>query len=266
MTDGGIFGAVRTAVVIRLASGGRAMVFAGRALRELFRPPFEFAETARQVYEIGWCSLPLITAAGYAVGIVLSMHTRASLERFGAEALVPAALALAFVRETGPLVVGLLVSGRVGAGVGAELGAMKVTEQIDALEAVAVDSFKFLVVTRVAACMIAMPILTGVMNFMGIVGGWTAESAVSGMGFQAYFRSAFSLLQFTDYIPATLKTMVFGFIIAVTASYLGTHTSGGTRGVGHAATRSVVTASILMIAANVVLVRFIFFLFPETAE
>ena len=143
---------------------------------------------------------------------------------------------------------------------------MKVTEQIDALEAVAVDSFKFLVVTRVVACMIAMPILTAVMNFMGILGGWTAESAVSGMPFETYFRAAFSLVQFSDYVPGTLKTMVFGFIIAVTASYLGVHTSGGTQGVGYAATRSVVTASILMIAANVVLVRLIFFIFPETAE
>lgn len=259
-------GSLRAAVVSGLAGGGRAVTFAARALREMFRPPFELRETARQVHEIGWRSLPLIAAAGYAVGVVMSMHTRASLERFGAEALIPAALALALVRETGPLVVGLLVSGRVGAGVGAELGAMKVTEQIDALEAVAVDSFKFLVVTRVVACMIAMPILTAVMNFMGIVGGWTAESAVSGMGFRTYFRAAFSLVEFTDYVPGTLKTAVFGFIIAVTASYLGVHASGGTRGVGYAATRAVVTASILMIAANVVLVRLIFFLFPETAE
>ena len=130
-------GFVRTVVVTRLVSGGRAVTFAVRALRDMFRPPFEFSETARQVYEIGWRSLPLIAAAGYAVGIVMSMQTRASLERFGAAALVPAVLALALVREIGPLVVGLLVSGRVGAGVGAELGAMKVTEQIDALEAVA---------------------------------------------------------------------------------------------------------------------------------
>ena len=102
----------------------------------------------------------------------------------------------------------------------------------------------------------------GELDFTGIVGGWTAESAVSGMGFGTYFRAAFSLLQFSDYVPGPLKTMVFGFIIAVTASYLGVHASGGTQGVGHAATRSVVTASVVMIAANVVLVRLIFFLFP----
>ena len=171
-------------VVAPLARAGDAVLFSARAVREAFRPPFELKETARQLYEIGWLSVPLIAAAGFAVGIVLSMHTRASLQRFGAEALIPAALTLALVRETGPLVVGLLVSGRVGAGVGAELGAMKVTEQVDALEAVAVDSFKFLVVTRMVACVVAMPILTTVMNFTGIVGGWVAEAAISGMAFR----------------------------------------------------------------------------------
>lgn len=253
-------------MVALLAGVGSGIVFAARALRDTCRPPFELRETARQLYEIGWRSVPLIAAAGVAVGIVLSMHTRASLERFGAEALIPAALALALIRETGPLVVGLLVAGRVGAGVGAELGAMKVTEQIDALEATAVDSFKYLVVTRVVACVIAMPILTTVMNFSGIVGGWIAETAVSGVQFGVYFRAAFSLIAFTDYLPSTLKTMVFGFIIATSASYLGVHATGGTQGVGRAATRSVVMASMLIIVTNVVLVRLIFLIFPESAQ
>src|SRR3982750_2058789 len=116
--------------------------------------------------------MPLIAMSGFAIGVVLSMHTRASLERFGAEAMIPAGLAIALIRETGPLTAGLLVSGRVGAGIGAEIGAMKVTEQIDALEAVAVDSFKFLTVTRVIACMMVMPLLTTIMNFSGILGGY----------------------------------------------------------------------------------------------
>jgi phospholipid/cholesterol/gamma-HCH transport system permease protein len=245
-----------------LAAIGDAAIFAGRAVREAFRPPFEIREILRQIFDIGWRSAPLVAVSGFALGIVLSMHTRSSLERFGAEALIPAALALALVRETGPLTTGLLVSGRVGAGIGAELGAMKVTEQIDALEATAVDSFKFLVVTRMVACVIALPILTTVTNFMGIVGGWAAEAATSGMSFRLYFREAFSLVEFSDYVPATIKTAVFGFIIAITASYLGVHTTRGTEGVGQAATRSVVLASILLITANVVLVRIIFFLFP----
>ena len=239
--------------------------FAGRILRECLRGPYEGAEVLRQVYEAGWRSLPLIAAAGFAVGAVMSMHTRASLERFGAESLIPAGLALALFKETGPLVTGLLFSGRVGAGIGAELGAMRVTEQIDALETLAVDSFKYLVVTRVAACVIVMPLLTTIMNFTGIVGGYVAETAVSGMTFDLYFNSAFSSLEFTDYIPGTAKTAVFGFIIGTIACHLGYNTKGGTAGVGQAATLSVVMASIALIVSNVVIVKFIFFLFPGTA-
>jgi phospholipid/cholesterol/gamma-HCH transport system permease protein len=219
-------------------------------------------ETLRQLFELGCRSLPLIAASGFAVGIVLSMHTRASLARFGAEALIPAGLALALVRETGPLTAGLLLAGRIGAGIGAELGAMKVTEQIDALEAIAVDSFRYLVVTRVIACIIALPILTSVMNFMGIIGGFVAETTITGVSFRSYFRMAFSSIQFSDLIPATLKTAVFGFIIATVASYLGVHATRGTEGVGRASTQSVVYSSILLIVANVLLVRMIFFFYP----
>jgi phospholipid/cholesterol/gamma-HCH transport system permease protein len=190
------------------------------------------------------------------------MHTRASLERFGAEALIPAGLGIALVRETGPLTAGLLLSGRIGAGIGAELGAMKVTEQIDALEALAVDSFKFLVVTRVVACVVAVPLLTTLMNFTGMLGGWTAETAANGVPIRTYFDQAFSLIQFSDLIPATLKTAVFGFIIAIVGCYLGVNTTRGTEGVGQASTRSVVLASVLLIVANVLLVQLIFFFYP----
>ena len=241
---------------------GDAAQFAARVILDAVRPPYEPRETLRQLFELGCRSVPLIAASGFAVGIVLSMHTRASLARFGAEALIPAGLAIALVRETGPLTAGLLLSGRIGAGIGAELGAMKVTEQIDALEATAVDSFRFLVVTRVVACVIALPLLTSLMNFMGMLGGYAAEAAITGMPFQTYFRQAFSSIQFSDLIPATLKTMVFGFIIATVASYLGINTTRGTEGVGQASTRSVVLSSILLIVANVLLVRIIFFFYP----
>jgi phospholipid/cholesterol/gamma-HCH transport system permease protein len=255
------------AFVIRfLASVGEVAIFAGRAIRDAFRPPYEVEETLRQLHELGWRSAPLIAAAGFAVGIVLSMHTRASLERFGAESLIPAGLAIALVRETGPLTAGLLLSGRIGAGIGAELGAMKVTEQVDALEASAVDSFKYLVVTRVVACVIALPILTALMDFTGIFGGFLAETAITGMSLRLYFQNAFSAIEFSDYIPATLKTAVFGFIIATMASYLGLNTSRGTEGVGQASTQAVVYSSIALIATNVVLVRLIFFVFPGANE
>ena len=250
-------------IVAWLAAVGDAARFAGRVLVEAVRPPFEWRETVRQIYELGVRSVPLIAAAGFAIGVVLSMHTRSSLARFGAEALIPAGLAIALVRETGPLTAGLLLSGRIGAGIGAELGAMKVTEQIDALEAIAVDSFRYLVVTRVVACVIALPLLTTLMNFTGMLGGFAAETAITGMPLTTYFRQAFSPIQFSDLIPATLKTAVFGFIIATVASYLGVHTTQGTEGVGRASTRSVVLASMLLIAANVVLVRIIFFVYPQ---
>jgi len=252
-------------VVTLLASAGAVSIFAFKALRELVVPPFEIRETIRQLFELGLRSAPLIAVSGMAVGVVLSMHTRASLERFGAEAMIPAGLAIALVRETGPLTAGLLLSGRIGAGIGAELGAMRVTEQIDALEASAVDSFRYLVVTRVAACIIALPILTTIMNFAGMLGGFLAETATTGMPLSLYFNRAFSIVDLTDYVPATVKTMVFGFIIATMSSYLGFTTESGTEGVGRASTRAVVFSSMLIIVANVVLVRLIFFIFPKAA-
>jgi phospholipid/cholesterol/gamma-HCH transport system permease protein len=248
-----------------LAAVGDGTLFAFKAAREVWVPPFEIGETIRQLYELGWRSAPLIAVSGVAVGVVLSMHTRASLERFGAESMIPAGLAIALVRETGPLTAGLLLSGRIGAGIGAEIGAMRVTEQIDALEASAVDAFRYLVVTRVVACVIALPILTTLMNFAGMLGGFLAETIATGMPFHLYLTRAFSLITMADYVPATLKTMVFGFIIATTSSYLGFNTDSGTEGVGRASTKAVVLSSILIIVSNVLLVRLIFFIFPKAA-
>ncbi len=248
-----------------LADVGDLSLFAFKAARELVTPPFEARETLRQLQELGLRSAPLIAVSGLAVGVVMSLHTRATLERFGAESMIPAGLAIALIRETGPLTAALLLSGRIGAGIGAELGAMRVTEQIDALEASAVDAFRYLVVTRVAACLIAFPILTTIMNFAGIFGGYLAETVVTGMPLKLYFTRAFTLVDMGDYVPATLKTMVFGFIVATVSSYLGFTTSSGTEGVGRASTHSVVLSSILIIVVNVILVRLIFFALPETA-
>jgi phospholipid/cholesterol/gamma-HCH transport system permease protein len=248
-----------------LSSVGELALFASKAARQIFLPPYEFRETVRQLYELGLRSAPLIAVSGLAVGVVLSMHTRASLERFGAESMIPAGLAMALVRETGPLTAALLLSGRIGAGIGAELGAMRVTEQIDALEASAVDAFRYLVVTRVIACVVALPLLTTIMNFAGMLGGFMAETAATGMSLGLYFTRAFSLIEMSDYVPATLKTMVFGFIIATVSCFLGFTTTSGTEGVGRASTRAVVLSSILCIVANVVLVQMIFFIFPQAA-
>jgi phospholipid/cholesterol/gamma-HCH transport system permease protein len=239
------------------SEAGLLSAFATRALCGVFRPPFEIRAIVHQIFEIGWRSLPLVVTSGLAIGVVLSMHTRATMERFGAEALIPSALAIALLSETGPLMTGLLVAGRVGAGIGAELGGMKVTEQIDALESLAVDSFHYLAVTRVLACMIALPILTTVMNFSGLIGGFFAETVLSEISLRGYFAQAFQGIAFSDYIPPTVKTTVFGFIIGTVSSYLGYTATGGSEGVGRASTRSVVLSSMLLIVVNVVLVRII---------
>ena len=244
---------------------GAVTTLGARAAIEVARPPYEPREILRHLYDFGYRSTPLILAAGFAVGVVLSMHTRASLERFGAEAMIPAGLAIAFIRETGPLVTGLLVSGRVGAGIGAEIGAMKVTEQVDALEATAVDAFKYLAVTRILALMIAMPLLTIMMDFAGIAGGYVAEAAVSGMSWHQYFERSFAYIGYADIVPATLKTVVFGFLIGLVSSHLGFTTSRGTEGVGEASTRSVVMSSMLVILSDVILVKLIFFFYPQVA-
>ncbi len=253
---------IRAGIEGVLGAIGDNAAFGLRSLGSAVRRPFHVEETIRQIYEVGYRSLPLIAAAGFAVGAVMSMHTRASLERFGAESLIPTGLGLAMIKETGPLVAALLFAGRVGAGIGAELGAMRVTEQIDALESLAIDSFKHLVVTRVLASMFVLPILTTVMNFAGIFGGWVAEFSISGMSLDLYYDRAFLLIGFEDYLPATMKTVIFGFIISTVACYQGYYTQGGTAGVGQAATRSVVMSSIFVIASNVVIVKAIFFLFP----
>jgi phospholipid/cholesterol/gamma-HCH transport system permease protein len=246
-----------------LEAVGAIASFGGRAVVEALRPPYETREILRHIFQFGYRSAPLILIAGLAIGIVLSMHTRASLERFGAEAMIPAGLAIALIRETGPLTAALLVAGRVGAGIGAEIGAMRVTEQIDALEASAVDAFKYLAVTRILALMIVMPLLTIMMDFAGIFGGYIAEAVVSGMSWQLYFERAFSYIAYSDIIPATMKTVVFGFLIAVVSSYLGFTTSRGTEGVGEASTRSVVMGSMLVIVSDVILVKIIFFFYPS---
>ncbi len=256
---------VGDAVLETLAAAGDYFAFAGRAFLTLFRPPYEFLETFRQLDALGWRTVPLVVAAGFANGIVFSMHTRAMLQTFGAASVMPQAVAVTMIRETGPLVAGLLSAGRIGAGIGSELGAMRVSEQIDALEALGVDAFNYLVGTRVLASIIALPILTVTMDFSGIMGGFVAELVTTGMAWHLYIVQAFDLIGFTDFCASTLKTAVFGFLIGTIACYLGFNTSHGTEGVGEASTRSVVFSSIALILIDVLLVKLTYLVFPQIA-
>src|SRR6266481_4253025 len=155
---------------------GELGIFCWRLVRAAVVPPYEFRELIRQMDEIGAKSLPVVALAGAATGVVISLQTRDSLTRFGAKSLLPAVIVFSLIRESGPVITGMIASGRVGAGIGAELGSMKVTEQIDAMEASAVDPYKFLVATRVAACILMLPLLTVVSNFCGILTGWVANT------------------------------------------------------------------------------------------
>ncbi|MEO5926408.1 MAG: ABC transporter permease [Bryobacteraceae bacterium] len=245
---------------------GDCALFGYRILREAARPPYELRELARQIVEIGSRSVPLIVSCGLALGIVMSVHTRESMVRFGAASMIPAVLTIAFFRELGPLVTGLLVAGRVGAGIGAELAGMRVTEQIDALETMAVDSFKYLVVTRVAACMIALPILTLMMDFSGLAGGMAAEMVVSNTSPRLYIYRSFGSMDWSDYLPTTFKTIVFGLVIGMISCFLGYNAKNGAAGVGKASTRSVVMSSLTLILINILLVKLTLFFFPGRAS
>jgi phospholipid/cholesterol/gamma-HCH transport system permease protein len=172
---------------------------------------------------------------------------------------------LSFFVEIGPLVAALLVAGRVGAGIGAVIANLRVTEQIDAIEVLSVDSFKFLVVPRVIACVIVLPLLVVFMDACGLVGGFLSEFAVSHLPLQLFIERAFQGVEWSNFVAPTLKTAVFGFIIGTVSSFYGYTMDEGTQGVGKAATNSVVTCSLLVILADVVLVKIIFLLFPGSA-
>jgi phospholipid/cholesterol/gamma-HCH transport system permease protein len=244
---------------------GNVSFFGLRVIIDLFQPPFEAGQIGRQIAEAGSKSLPLVIASGFALGTVMTLHTRSTLVMFGAGAMIPTVQALAFFVEIGPLVAGLLLAGRVGSGIGAVLANMRATEQIDGIESLSIDSFKFLVVPRVVACVLALPLLTLFMDFSGLLGGFLSEYASSRITFHLYITRAFTDLEWSNFIPPTLKTAVFGFIIGTVSSFFGYTTNEGTKGVGRAATNSVVVSSLLIILADVILIKCIFFAFPENA-
>jgi phospholipid/cholesterol/gamma-HCH transport system permease protein len=244
---------------------GSVSLFGLRVLVDFFRPPFEAAQILRQILKMGAKSLPLVIASGFALGTVMTLHTRSTLVMFGAAAMIPTVQALAFFVEIGPLVAGLLLAGRVGSGIGAVLANMRATEQIDGIESLSIDAFKFLVVPRVVACVFVLPLLTLFMDFSGLMGGFLSEVASSHISFHLYINRAFADLEWSNFLAPTLKTAVFGFIIGTVSSYFGYTTNEGAAGVGRAATNSVVVSSLLIILADVVLVKCIFFAFPENA-
>jgi phospholipid/cholesterol/gamma-HCH transport system permease protein len=255
-------GDVQRTLLVRLFEWfGSLGDFCVQLLRAL-APPFEGREFIRQMDVVGAQSFPLVALAGAATGVVLALQTGDSLSRFGAKAMLPAVIAFSLIKETGPIITALVVSGRIGAGFGAELGSMRVTEQIDAMEVSAVDPFKFLVQTRVLACLLMLPLLTLGADFCGIAAGWVTTTMGTPISLQLFLEQGFNGAAFRDFLPPTLKTSVFGLIIGLIACFQGMRATGGTEGVGRAATSSVVLSSLFVILADVVLVRLILVLFP----
>jgi phospholipid/cholesterol/gamma-HCH transport system permease protein len=241
---------------------GELGIFFWRVVRAAVTPPFESREFVRQLDEIGSKSLPLVALAGAAVGVVLSLESRFSLTRFGAKSLLPAAIVFSVLHETGPIITGLVVSGRVGAGIGAELASMKVTEQIDAIEASAVNPYRLLAAPRILACILMLPLLTLAGDLCGVMMGWIAQALVEPLSLHQFINAGFNGADFNDFLPPTFKTAVFGLIIGLVACFQGMRTEGGAAGVGRAATSSVVLSSLFVILADVVLVKLIIIFFP----
>jgi len=236
--------------------------FCWRVMRAIFEWPFEGKEFLHQLDSIGSKSLPLVLMAGGATGVVLSLQTRESLTRFGAKSYLPAVIVFSLIKEMGPITTGLVASGRVGAGIGAELGSMSVTEQIDAMAVSGVNPDKYLAATRILACFVALPLLTLAADAAGIFMGWIGTTLVEPTSFNLFMNNGLNGVLFSDFIPPTLKTALFGLIIGTVSSFQGMSTRGGTEGVGRSATSSVVLSSLFIILADVFLVKLIIALYP----
>src|SRR6478672_8440978 len=208
--------------------------FVVRFFKEVFKPPFEFNEMIKQCYNVGVRSVALITVTGFITGLVFTKQSRPSLAEFGATSWLPSLVAIAIIRALAPLVTALIAAGKIGSNIGAELGSMKVTEQIDAMEVSASNPFKFLVVTRVLAVTFMLPILMLYTAFVGMMGAYLNVHANEQTSFISFFQSAFSTLSFLDIISSVAKTIVFGFTIGVAGCYQGYNAENGTQGVGNA--------------------------------
>jgi len=229
--------------------------FAGNFFKNVLLPPYEINETIKQFFQIGNKSLGLVGITGFIIGFVLALQAIPTLEPFGATSLIPAMISIGIIREIGPVITGLICAGKIGSGIGAELGSMKVTEQIDAMEVSACNPFRYLVITRVTATTLMVPLLIIFADTIALLGGYLALNVVSDVSISLYFSQVFDNLTFEDVIPATIKTFFFGFTIGIVGSFKGYTASKGTESVGIAANTSVVISSLMVIIWDMVAVQ-----------
>ena len=229
--------------------------FVMRFFKEIFKPPFHIREVISHCFEIGLKSVPLITLTGFIIGIVFTKQSRPALEDFGATSWLPSLIGIAIVKALGSLVTALICAGKVGSGIGAELGSMKVTEQIEAMEVSAINPFKYLVVTRVLAASITIPLLSLYCSFLALIGSYVNVNANEATSFFMFIQNAFSTISFLDLFTSFIKSTFFGFTIGMVGCYKGYHAIEGTRGVGKAANEAVVLAMFLVFIEEMLIVQ-----------
>jgi len=230
-------------------------LFMSRTIKETFSRDFEFMEFLRQCFQIGYKSLPLISVTGIIMGLVLTIQSRPVLVDFGAVSMLPGMVAVSLIREMGPVITALICAGKIGSGMGAELGSMKVTEQIDAMEVSSTNPMRFLVVTRVLAATLMIPLLILYADALGIMGSWAGANIKGNVTFVLFFSQAFKYVDFIDFLPAVIKSFFFGAVIGFIGCYKGYTAGRGTESVGIAANSAVVLSSLLVIIVDLIAVQ-----------
>ncbi len=246
----GILAATGRVILGVLVDIGGVARLTALACRRLTERPFEFKLAVRELEVIGWQSTGVVGILGLFIGMVLVVNTGETMERFGLEDYVSDGVALAMVRELGPVLAGFLIAGRIGSGIAAEIGAMKIGEQIDAMRSLGADPIKKLVVPKAVAAFIALPLLTTVANILGIFGGMFMASTMLDIAPLKFIHRVLDIIEIGDFASGIMKTAVFGVIIAMVGCYYGFRTTGGTVGVGKSATKSVVMSCILVLMAD----------------
>ncbi|WP_078063432.1 MlaE family ABC transporter permease [Bacteroides ihuae] len=232
-----------------------AVLFITNVVRETFSRKFEVREFFHQCFAIGYKSLSLISVTGFIMGFVLTIQSRPALVSFGAETMLPGMVAISLIREMGPVITALICAGKVASGMGAELGSMKVTEQIEAMEVSSTHPMRFLVVTRVLAATVMIPLLVLYADGLGIVGSWFGANIKGDVSFVLFFSQAFKNVGFVDLLPAVIKTFFFGTVIGLVGCYKGYNAGRGTESVGRAANSAVVLASLLILIVDMIAVQ-----------
>ncbi len=223
--------------------------------KEILKPPYEFGELLKQSFLIGYKSLPLVGVTAFIMGLVMTIQSRPTMVKFGAESWLPAMVAVSTIREIGPVITALICAGRVGSGIGAELATMKVTEQIDAMTVSGINPFKYVVVTRILAATLMIPLLAIFADVASLFGSFLANNLKGDVSFQLYFLQVFQGVTFNDVVPAVIKTFFFGFAIGLVGCYQGYTADEGTQGVGKAANSAVVMSSFLIFIIDMIAVQ-----------